>query len=72
MKLHISLFQLPDGMYVATCAEIPMCQVLRKNKGHAMQDVKKLIRRFLEERRAENRPFVPELHEFEVEDASSV
>ncbi|EJY56984.1 hypothetical protein URH17368_0415 [Alicyclobacillus hesperidum URH17-3-68] len=37
-----------------------------------MQDVKKLVRRFLEERTAENRPFVPELHEFEVEDVSSV
>lgn len=67
MKLHISLFQLPDGMYVATCAEIPMCQVLRQNKGHAIQDVKKLVAKLLAERQAENRPFEPELREFEIE-----
>ncbi|WAH42163.1 hypothetical protein NZD89_01200 [Alicyclobacillus fastidiosus] len=67
MKLHISLFQLPDGMYVATCAEIPMCQVLRQNKGHAIQDVKKMVQKFLQERAENGRPFIPELREFEVE-----
>ncbi|GEO26388.1 hypothetical protein AAC03nite_21730 [Alicyclobacillus acidoterrestris] len=67
MKLHISIFQLPDGMHIATCAEIPMCQVLRQNKGHAIQDVKKMVRKFLEERAEQGRPFVPELREFEVE-----
>ncbi|WAH37278.1 hypothetical protein [Alicyclobacillus dauci] len=67
MKLHISIFQLPDGMHVATCAEIPMCQVLRQNKGHAIQDVKKMVQQFLAERAAEGRTFEPELREFEVE-----
>ncbi|ACV57154.1 hypothetical protein [Alicyclobacillus acidocaldarius] len=68
VKLHISTFQMPDGMYIATCAEIPMCRALRQNKGHAVQDVKQQIRRFLAERQAENRPFEPEpLLEIEIE-----
>ncbi|MFD1673552.1 hypothetical protein [Alicyclobacillus fodiniaquatilis] len=67
MKLHISIFQLPDGMHVATCAEIPMCQVLRQNKGHAIQDVKKMVRQFLEERAAQGKPFVPEIGAFEID-----
>lgn len=67
MRLHISVFQLPDGMHIATCAEIPMCQVLRQNKGHAISDVKQLVKKFLAERQADGRPFVPELREFEVD-----
>lgn len=65
MKLHISLFQLPDGMYVATCAEAPMCQVLRHNKEHAYQDVKKMVKQFLYDRDQEGRTFIPELREVE-------
>lgn len=67
MKLHISVFQLPDGMHIATCAEIPMCQVLRQNKGHAIQDVKQKVKQFLNERTAQGRSFEPELREFEVD-----
>lgn len=45
-----------------------MCRALRQNKGHAVQDVKQQIRRFLAERQAENRPFEPEpLLEIEIE-----
>jgi hypothetical protein len=66
MKLHISLYQMPDGMYLATCAEIPMCRVLRHTKEHAYQDARKLARQFLLERQAEGREFTPELREFEV------
>lgn len=69
MKLHISVFKLPDGMHVATCAEIPMCQVLRQNETHAITDVKALVLRFLKERAAEGKPFVPDLREIEINDA---
>ncbi|MDP9729257.1 hypothetical protein ACOJUR_01680 [Alicyclobacillus tolerans] len=66
MKLHISIFEMPDGMILATCAEIPMCRVLRQNKGHAITDCKRLIQQFLREREAEGRPFVPEMREIEI------
>ena len=65
LKLHISLYQMPDGMYVATCAEVPMCRVLRQNKEHAFQDTKKMVREFLKARAEEGRSFVPELREVE-------
>lgn len=65
MKLHISLYQMPDGMYVATCAEIPMCRVLRHNKEHAFQDVKQMTLQFLKELKAEGRNMTPELREVE-------
>ncbi|MCL6443314.1 MAG: hypothetical protein K6T83_07650 [Alicyclobacillus sp.] len=67
MKFHISLYQMPDGMYVASCGEVPMCRVLRQNKEHAFQDAKRFIRQFLEEREAEGRPFeLPETREVEL------
>jgi hypothetical protein len=66
LKLHISIFQMPDGMHVATCAEIPMCQVLRHNKGHAMTDCKRMAARFLAEREREGRPFVPQIAEVDI------
>ncbi|MCF8566445.1 hypothetical protein LLE49_17115 [Alicyclobacillus tolerans] len=64
MKMHISLYEMPDGMYVASCAEVPSCRVLRQNKEHAFQDAKRYIRQFLQEREAEGRPFtLPEMRE---------
>lgn len=57
IRLHISLYEMPDGMYVASCAEVPHCRVLRQNKEHAFQDAKKYILQFLRERKAEGRPF---------------
>lgn len=57
VAVHISLYQMPDGMYVASCGEIPHCRVLRQNKEHAFQDAKRYIRQFLMERAAEGRPF---------------
>lgn len=65
VKLHISLYQMPDGMYVATCAEIPMCRVLRHNKEHAFQDVKQMALQFLRERKDEGRTFAPEMRELD-------
>lgn len=64
LKLHITLYPMPDGMHVATCAEIPMCQILRQTKAHAFTDAKIFIKKFLDERKAEGRPFeLPEIHE---------
>jgi len=57
LTLHISLFELPDGMVLASCAEIPMCHILRQNKEHAFQDAKKFVLQFLRERKEEGRPF---------------
>ncbi len=57
LALHISLYEMPDGMYVASCAEVPHCRILRQNKEHAFQDAKRYIRKFLQEREAEGRPF---------------
>ena len=65
-QLHITLYPMPDGMYVATCAEVPSCQVLRQNKEHAYTDARKYVMQFLREREAEGRPFeVPEIREVE-------
>ncbi|MDQ0189603.1 hypothetical protein JI721_08975 [Alicyclobacillus cycloheptanicus] len=62
LELHITLYPMPDGMYLATCAEIPPCQILRQNKEHAFTDARKFIKQFLEEREREGRPFtLPEI-----------
>lgn len=66
LTLHITLYELPDGMYVATCAEIPACRALRQNKEHAFQEARRQIRQFLQEREAEGRPFsMPEIRQVE-------
>jgi len=66
LKLHITLYPLPDGMHIATCAEIPMCQILRQSREHAFTDAKIYIKRFLAERAAEGRPFeLPDIREVE-------
>lgn len=57
LALHISLYEMPDGMYVASCAEVPHCRILRQNKEHAFQDAKRYIRQFLQEREEQGRPF---------------
>lgn len=63
-NLHISLYEMSDGMYVASCAEIPSCRILRQSKEHAYQDAKKYVLQFLREREAEGRPFtLPEIRE---------
>jgi predicted RNase H-like HicB family nuclease len=59
IRLHIGLYEMPDGMYVASCAEVPHCRILRQNKEHAFQDAKRYILQFLKERQAEGRPFTP-------------
>lgn len=65
-RLHISLYEMPDGMYVASCAEVPSCRILRQNKEHAFTDARKYVLAFLREREAEGRPFeVPEIREVE-------
>lgn len=62
MELHVTLYELPDGMFLATCAEIPPCQVLRANKDHAFTDARRFIKQFLDERTASGRPFtLPEI-----------
>lgn len=62
LDLHITLYPMPDGMFLATCAEIPPCQVLRGNKDHAFTDARLFIKRFLEERAASGNPFmIPEI-----------
>lgn len=66
LKLHITLYQMPDGMWLATCGEVPSCQILRGNKEHAFVDARKHILTFLQEREDEGRPFaVPEIREVE-------
>lgn len=65
-RLHISLYEMSDGMFVASCAEVPACRILRQNKEHAYQDAKKYVLQFLREREQEGRPFViPEIREVE-------
>ncbi|MCL6454511.1 MAG: hypothetical protein K6T78_12960 [Alicyclobacillus sp.] len=64
--LHISLYEMPDGMWVASCAEVPHCRILRQNREHAFTDARKYVLQFLREREAEGRPFeVPEVREVE-------
>lgn len=67
LTLHITLYPMPDGMYVATCAEIPACQILRQNKEHAFTDARKFIKQFLDERAREGRPFtMPEIRAIQI------
>lgn len=62
LELHITLYEMPDGMYLATCAEVPPCQILRGNKDHAFTDARRFIKQFLDERAASGRPFtIPEI-----------
>lgn len=64
LRLQIVLYEMPDGMYVATCAEVPSCRILRQNKEHAFTDARKYVMQFLREREAEGRPFnLPEIRE---------
>lgn len=65
-RLHFSLYEMPDGMYVVSCAEVPSCRILRQNKEHAFTDARKYVLQFLREREAEGRPFtIPEIREVE-------
>lgn len=75
VRLHISLYEMPDGMYVASCAEVPSCRILRQNKEHAFTDARTYILQFIREREAEGRAFtLPEIRavDFPVQTASSV
>lgn len=63
-QLHISLYEMPDGMYIASCAEVPSCKILRSNKEHAFTEARSYVLQFLREREAEGRPFtLPEIRE---------
>lgn len=63
-QLHISLYEMPDGMYIASCAEVPSCKILRNNKEHAFTEARSYVLQFLREREAEGRPFtLPEIRE---------
>lgn len=65
-RLHITLYEMPDGMYVATCAEVPSCRILRQNKEHAFTEARRYVMQFLRERETEGRPFTyPEVREVE-------
>lgn len=67
-RLHISLYEMSDGMYVASCAEVPSCRILRQNKEHAYQDAKKYILLFLKEREELGNPFsIPEMREVDFQ-----
>jgi len=67
MKYRVYLEQDEDGMFVATCPNLPGCVSQGRTRGEATENIREAIEGYLKSLRKHDDPVPPGIHEEVIE-----